>query len=543
MGILRRRPDNAAFQAQQDALNKQVTHRLLDGDNRFDHWLIRWSDYLSPIVVKESRQALRSKQFLWTFGFLLACIIGWTFLTILSRIPSIYYYPAGASLLSGYIIMLAVPALVIIPIAAFFSMASELNSNTFEVLSISPLSAHKIVFGKVVVAGVQLLLYFSALAPCIALTYLLRGVSLNALIMIFPIVAIISFLVISISIMLATFCRTVFHNVLFLLVQLFISGIALIATTQFIFSLYYSGDALISNWQGIGSLLGILFLIASYGVLAILVGGASIGIAGENYSRSIRLWLALQGICLFWICLFELPRDYSMFRETLSVTLVLLALHWGAAGIFIVSESGLLSIRAQRSLAGSYSSRLLGVWLNPGGGTGYMFVILNFAACSATLVLLMFLTRTEYEAVHFVLAVLSYLALYLGLLRLVMIYIPKSGAGRAALPALLAGLLLSIGSGGPLFLSLYLSDFRGQPSYEAFCFISPFWTLLEFQTVVNMTMPLTLLYFTTLFVFCLNAVVVSGDVTLVRVKSPEEIDLDLKQRTIKAKTEDPFAVE
>ncbi len=534
--------DDATLAAQQDTLNQTVTQRLLEGEHSIDRWLIKWSDVLSPIVVKETRQALRSRQFVWTFGFLLLCILGWTFLNIISRYPGIYYFPAGGPLLLGYVVMLAVPALIIIPLAAFFSMAGELNSNTFEVLSISPLSSHKIVLGKVIVAGVQLLLYFSALAPCIALTYLLRGISLTSLLMIFPIMVVASFLVISVSVMLATFCRTVFHNILFMLVQLVICGIAISITVGIVGELATSNYMLLSTWSDALAFVSVLALLASYGVLAILVGGASIGITGENYSRRIRIWLALQGAALFIVCLMEMPNEYSYQRDSVMVTTTLLMLHWAISGVFIVAESGVLSIRAQRSLADTFSGKILGVWLNPGGGTGYLFVVLNFAAYTSTFIMLMLFTNESTDSMQFVMAALSYLILYLGILRLIMMYVPRGGAGSAALPVLLGALLLSIGSGAPMFLSMYASNFRTF-RYEPYCFTNPIWTLGDFQPVLMMQSPLLLLYLSAIGVFLMNAIMVSGDITLVRVKSPDEIDLDLKQRKSQAKTLDPFAVD
>jgi len=55
-------------------------------------------------------------------------------------------------------------------------MASELEDGTFETLSLSTLSPGPILVGKLSDAALQLIVYLSVIAPCIALTYLLRGV-------------------------------------------------------------------------------------------------------------------------------------------------------------------------------------------------------------------------------------------------------------------------------------------------------------------------------------------------------------------------------
>lgn len=161
--------------------HKQVIEQLLDGQSRWDKRLIEWSNWLNPILVKETRQALKSKQFTWTFGLLIIVVLAWSLLGLLSSIPNIYYASDGRGLLSGYLLILVVPAWLIIPQASFRSMASELDDGTFETLSLSMLRPRHIILGKLNVAALQLIIYLSVIAPCIALTYLLRGVTLETI--------------------------------------------------------------------------------------------------------------------------------------------------------------------------------------------------------------------------------------------------------------------------------------------------------------------------------------------------------------------------
>ena len=84
-------------------------------------------------------------------------------------------------MLSGYFVVLCVPVLLIVPFAAFRSIAAEREDGTFELLSITSLSSWQIVTGKLGSAIIQMLVYFSALAPCIAFTYMLRGIDLPSI--------------------------------------------------------------------------------------------------------------------------------------------------------------------------------------------------------------------------------------------------------------------------------------------------------------------------------------------------------------------------
>ena len=70
------------------------------------------------------------------------------------------------------------PLLIVVPYAAFRSLAGEREDGTFELLSITTLSARQIVLGKLGSAILQMMVYYSALAPCIAFTYLLRGIDI-----------------------------------------------------------------------------------------------------------------------------------------------------------------------------------------------------------------------------------------------------------------------------------------------------------------------------------------------------------------------------
>ena len=68
-------------------------------------WL--WaSERVNPIVVKEVRQSLKSKQFTVSFGLTLIAAVGWTLIAISMMVPRIFYMPAGVPLLSWLLLYL-----------------------------------------------------------------------------------------------------------------------------------------------------------------------------------------------------------------------------------------------------------------------------------------------------------------------------------------------------------------------------------------------------------------------------------------------------
>ena len=145
---------------------------------RFDEWSNEVGDRLNPILIKETRQSLKSRQFVFTFFSLLTAALAWTIVGSLSRMPQIYTTPSAPTLLLGYYALLAVPMLLVVPLAAYRSLEVEIDDGTLELLSISVLTPWQIVLGKLASSLLQILLYFIVLFPCMAYAYTLRGVDL-----------------------------------------------------------------------------------------------------------------------------------------------------------------------------------------------------------------------------------------------------------------------------------------------------------------------------------------------------------------------------
>ncbi len=81
---------DALYDAQQ-AAHRDAILQVVDGKKPIDAKLLSLSDWLNPILVKETRQALKSRQFLATFGLTLLAVLIWTIVSISVSIPGIYY--------------------------------------------------------------------------------------------------------------------------------------------------------------------------------------------------------------------------------------------------------------------------------------------------------------------------------------------------------------------------------------------------------------------------------------------------------------------
>src|SRR5262249_32904937 len=103
-------------------------------DSGFGERLDRASEWLNPILVKESRQALKSKQFVVSFTFMLLFTWIATIALVVFHWPMIYYLPYGTTFLFTYAIILGVPLLLVVPFSAFRSLAVEREDGTFELV-------------------------------------------------------------------------------------------------------------------------------------------------------------------------------------------------------------------------------------------------------------------------------------------------------------------------------------------------------------------------------------------------------------------------
>ena len=126
--------------------------------------------------MKETRQALKSFQFTITFVLVLVACWVVTIGGVALIGPGIFYAAAGGTMLMAYYVILAFPLMVVVPYSAFRSLAAEREDNTYDLLSITTLKPRQIISGKLGSSIVQMAVYFSAITPCLAFTYLLRGV-------------------------------------------------------------------------------------------------------------------------------------------------------------------------------------------------------------------------------------------------------------------------------------------------------------------------------------------------------------------------------
>ncbi|HUG66285.1 MAG TPA: hypothetical protein VMM76_00960 [Pirellulaceae bacterium] len=494
----------------------------------------RGGERLNPILVKEARQALKSKQFVITFTLLLLAGWVWSMLGVALLSPGVYYAPGGRFMLSGYFIILTIPVLVIVPFSAFRSLAAEREDGTFELLSITALSSRQIVTGKLGSAMLQMLVYYSALSPCIAFTYLLRGVDIVTIVFLLFWTLVASVLLSTIGLVVATVTRArhwqVLLSVLLLVMLCIVTFIWTMSFVSLITDTQVTAFDDVDFWLAMAA---IMTFCISHAVMFVLIAAAQISFASDNRSTKLRVMLLVQQtLWLGWMMLFWIRfEDKTILYFFVSVP----AVYWTLAGACLMGEAAILSPRVKRSLPQSFLGRMCFTWFNPGSGTGYTFTVANlltvgivtvaagltaelggFAAAPGNLDWLVFVTLA-----------VAYVVLYLGIGRLVVLLLRQLGRVTMLLTFLVNLFLAVVGVAMPLFFQAWLEGYS-RISYSIVQMTNWAWTLEEAAdgNLLSFSLVPIIIYCSAGVVFLLNLLFAIYEVEQVRLVTPERVPRD-----------------
>jgi ABC-type transport system involved in multi-copper enzyme maturation permease subunit len=449
--------------------------------------LERTGERLNPILVKEARQALKSRQFVVTFTLLLLCGWGWSLLGIAFMSPGVYYAPAGPAMLLGYYFVLGVPLLIVVPFAAFRSLASEREDGTYELLSITALSPRLIVTGKLGSAVLQMIVYFSALSPCIVFTYILRGVDIITIALVLCWTFLFSVGLSAVGLLFATATRArnwqVLLSVVFLLGLLFIGFWWSIAVVQI---LNFGGTPAYDSAGFWMAMAACLTAYAAVFAFVILASAAQITFVSANRSTKLRVVMAVHQLLwigwgmFLWV---RFPDDDAFY-----VIISFAAIYWALMGAVMTGEAPQLSPRARRSLPQSFLGRAFLTWFNPGSGTGYAFAVANMAALAMMVIAVGIYAQvmgldgrpgptSDLRWAGFSLMATAYIALYLGIGRLLLLFIRRFVWGGLAMAFVVQVFLAAMGAILPFLVQLTWLGVRLADEYTLLQATNWAWTM------------------------------------------------------------------
>jgi hypothetical protein len=421
-------------------------------------WIERTADRFNPILVKETRQALKSRQFTGTFMLLLVASLLVSFGGLALAGQNIDYQSSGSNFFVAYFAVLAFAIFVVVPFGAYRSLAAEQEERTFELLSITTLLPGQIVTGKLLTSMIQMFIYFSAIAPFMAFTYLLRGIDMPSILFVLVLAVAGSVGLSMVGLFMATFATRRGWQVLLSVVMITGLGFVTIGSvflTMFIIEEVGGAFREPEFWLG---MFGLFTVYVTVFALLFQLSIAQLTFESDNRSTRVRVVLLIQFLSgLAWAGWGWIMEGRGE-REILAVLAGIGCAYWALAGSFLIAEPEGISQRVARQIPRRGLPRALFAVFFPGPGTGLAFVLVHLvlivtmiglAEATEKWSVVNYLARgTRGEATAVTLMMASYAFFYVGLgatlVRLVRRFRSLPAIGGAAITAILgaAGILV-----------------------------------------------------------------------------------------------------
>ena len=336
-----------------------------------------WRDWeLNPIVVKELRQAVRSR----AVTIMLLLFLAGLFITSLGFLISQSFevdanLRLGGSMFSAFAGVLAFCSLLFIPLYLGIRVAVERQTFNQDLLYVSTLSPARIIFGKFLCGAYVTGLFFSACMPFMAFTNLLRGVDLPT---VFFILAYLYLAVCAVNqgaIFLACLPVSLPVKILFAIIGLGFCVSLAGSLVGYSFLMMEEGvGAMMSHtafWSGMLTFLAVIVAVTG---LFFVLSVALIAPPSANRALPVRLyltgaWLVTGLIALGW---FRSSGDspYVSVWEFLSLILFLFAL------LVVISNADQFSLRVRRTIPANRFKRAFAFLFYNGAAGGLVWLVL-----------------------------------------------------------------------------------------------------------------------------------------------------------------------
>ncbi len=507
-----------------------------------DRFVDRFSDRLNPLLVKETRQALKSRQFLITFALLLIFGWGWSILGTAMIGPDVHYAASGPEMFLGYFMILSFPLLVIVPFGAFRSLAGEREDRTFDLLSITALNPRQIIRGKLGSAVLQMVIYLSAISPCLAFTYMLGGISAPTILYMLCLVVAASLGLSMAGLLVATvreagqWRAVLMVIVVTQLIGVFWAGCALAVELTTFGRIPFADEEF---WQVNGA---VLTAYGSYFLLLYYAAAAQLSFSSDNRSTRLRVIMLAQFVLWTgWMAWFWIGPEHGNIW-VLMMFVIGASIHWAVMGAMMTGEQPELSPRVKRSLPRSLLSRSLFTWFNPGPATGFLFATAGLLSMCVLLELAVAVrysfgpvsdgrwSQGRVDQLHCVTVLMpAYIIAYLGAGLVLIRLLRKFYSVGILLAVLVHVVLVMVGTLGPLVLHLMSPRLRNT-DYTLLQASNPFWSITH---VADRSVPppdfiaLTVIVsIAALVMFAVNVPSVAEELRQVRISKPRRVAED-----------------
>jgi hypothetical protein len=352
--------------------------------SRFESLIERLSGWISPILIKEARQAIKSRQLVATLSLLFLAVTIWS---IYCAMSSMLFDSSDAELsavtIVGFAISLAFPLIIAVPFWSFSSMSNEIEDTTYDLVLCTSMKPWQIVAGKLSAAGAQIVIYLSVVAPCFAFCAVLPATDLPALFFCLAVYTAVSLGLSALGLLMGTpkgHAWRILSMILFFGILLICFFTALSLTGSYFSD--HSGSDYQSWTETTWSLYATLifgFVLGPIGLGCLFAAIAIGAVSPKSSNRSTPVRIA---VCFCWFVIATVlitPMLMWFADEVVIYGLIYPAIFMLLVGGWLVGENPVMSRRVRRSLPKHRWQEMLTAWFYPGPGRGYVFTMILLA--------------------------------------------------------------------------------------------------------------------------------------------------------------------
>ncbi|MEO7932330.1 MAG: hypothetical protein ABIT76_04135 [Chthoniobacterales bacterium] len=325
-----------------------------------------FADWLSPMLVKELRQGMRSRVLTSSLFILQGLLI----FNVIIAFTVAENGNDTQSVTTFFWTILSLPLLMILPLSALGSVGNEIKNNTLELIFLTRLNAWRIVFGKWIAIVTQAALLAVTVLPYIALRYYLGGVNMLNDLLTVGAILVVSAVLTAVTVGVSPYQSKIIRIFLFLgyffLLQVGGSFVAVL--------LMGGGSRGVLRGVGLpsGVILGGIALLLPILILLMLGMAASrIAPLAENHAGPRRLLALLILLVCGVASLFAVDAEWLIIVGQVAITPICL----GALSENEVALSSLYRPFVKRGFLGRFAAR----FFTPGWNTGFYFTMLVLA--------------------------------------------------------------------------------------------------------------------------------------------------------------------
>lgn len=360
-----------------------LEHPILSPEGNLGATMSRFGEWANPILMKELRRSLKSRQFLISFSLVLLTCWLISVAGTLTNANLIEFSPTSSLFFMSYYTIIAIVTMLVIPYSLHRSLTDEQDSKSFELLSITTLAPNQIVWGQLLAAMLQMFVYFSAVTPFMAFTSLLQGFDALRFGVLLIVLLFACVLVTMASVSIS--CLPSQHSgkgVLSVMVLAVLGGSFSLLMT--VMGAVISGQIDLDQYFWIG--LGLFAVYAiSFFFLFQQIAASQLTFEADNRSSGIRIVVTAQLLVMAG-SIFLLARLVSSFSNVITEMMILFLMtcsYLTVSALFFALESDHISRRVLRDMPGNLFVRLLTTPWQPGGSRGMMFYLVHLILISA----------------------------------------------------------------------------------------------------------------------------------------------------------------